>query len=158
MPSGLDSWLRREPFAKPGRAGFGRILLAIDDSVPSRKAMATAARMALQWDSEILVIHVRERQVARHAVLQTETKEDAAEIVNKAVYELGRAGVRASGTVRSTGFGGVPREIIDLGAQENADLIVMGSRGLSCLRGFLQSSVSHRVMHLARIPVLVVPS
>lgn len=158
MPSGLDRWLRREPFAKPGQAGFGRILLAIDDSLPSRKALATAARLAPQWDSEVLVVHVRERQLARHAVLQTESREDAAEIVNQAVYELSRAGVRASGTVRSTGFGRVPREIIDVSEQELAELIVMGSRRLSCLRGFLQSSVSHRVMHLAKIPVLVVPS
>lgn len=158
MPSGLDNWSRREPFAKPSQTGFGRILLAIDESIPSRRAMAMATRIALQWDSEILVIHVRERQVARNAVLQTETLEDATELVNQAVYELGRVGIRAGGSVRSTTFGRVPHAIADIAEREDMELIVMGSRSLSCLRGFLQSSVSHRLMHLTRIPVLVVPS
>lgn len=158
MPSGVDSWSRRRPYAKAGQAGFGRILLAIDDSAPSRSAAATATRLALQWDSEVVVVHVRERQVARSAVLQVETLEDATELVNRVVFELGRAGIRASGTVRSTGFGRVPREIVEIGELELADLIVMGSRRLSCLRGVLQNSVSHRVLHRSRIPVLVVPS
>lgn len=158
MPSGLDRWSRREPFAKPGQAGIGRILLAIDDSDPSRKATAMAARIALQWNSEVLVLHVRERQVARHALLETETSQDAAETVNRAVYDLDRAGVRASGEARSTRFGGVPQEIIDVADVASVDLIVIGSRRLSCLRGFVQSSVSHRLLHLARMPVLVVPS
>jgi len=158
MSNGLDRWSRREPFARPGQAGFARILLAIDESLPSQNAVATAAGLARAWDSEILVVHVRERQVARHAVLQTETPEDANETVNRAVYELGRAGVRASGILRSAGFGRVPREIVDIAGEQGAELIVIGSRGLSCLRGFLQSSVSHRVLHLARVPVLVVPA
>lgn len=146
-----------EAFASPGQAGFGRILLAIDQSVASGKAMAAAARIALRWNGEVLVVHVRERQLARNALLQVETPEDAVEMVNQAVYELARAGIRATGKVGSTTFGRVPNEIVAIANREGTELIVMGSRGLSCLRGLLQSSVSHKVVHLAKIPVLVVP-
>ncbi|MEM7224386.1 MAG: universal stress protein [Pseudomonadota bacterium] len=45
---------------------------------------------------------------------------------------------------------GNPSEIIlDTAKRTKADMIVMGSRGLSGLRGLLMGSVSHQVAHLA---------
>jgi nucleotide-binding universal stress UspA family protein len=38
----------------------------------------------------------------------------------------------------------------------DADVIVMGSRGLSDVRGMLVGSVTHKVLHLVHRPVLVV--
>lgn len=45
---------------------------------------------------------------------------------------------------------GPPAErIVERARRENADLIVLGSRGLSDLKGLLLGSVSHKVGHLA---------
>ncbi|WP_256711219.1 universal stress protein [Paenibacillus sp. FSL H7-0331] len=38
----------------------------------------------------------------------------------------------------------------------NADLIVIGSRGLNAISEFILGSVSHNVVQHAKIPVLVV--
>ena len=46
--------------------------------------------------------------------------------------------------------------ILETASDEQADLIVMGSRGLSSLRGLAQGSVSQKVSHLADCTVLTV--
>lgn len=48
------------------------------------------------------------------------------------------------------------RSILSLAKDENFDLIVMGSRGLSRIAGFLLGSISDAVVHHAHCPVLIV--
>ena len=48
--------------------------------------------------------------------------------------------------------------ICDLAKEKNADLIVMGSRGLNALRRTFLGSVSEYVLHHAHIPTTVVPA
>lgn len=47
--------------------------------------------------------------------------------------------------------------IVETAEAEKCDLIVMGSRGLTNLQGLILGSTVHRVLHLAKCPVLVVP-
>jgi nucleotide-binding universal stress UspA family protein len=48
------------------------------------------------------------------------------------------------------------RCIIDRAKAENADLIVLGSRGLGDLEGLFMGSVSHKVSHLAECSCVTV--
>jgi nucleotide-binding universal stress UspA family protein len=54
--------------------------------------------------------------------------------------------------------GGVANTILAAAAEVDADLVVMGTRGLSGVESFLLGSVSHAVVHHADRAVLVVPS
>jgi nucleotide-binding universal stress UspA family protein len=140
-------------------AMFGRILLAVDDSAASRGAVALAADIARNSSAEVLVFHVRERQWGRRGTkLELESQEDASEFVNSAVYDLRRAGVSARGELRHGKFGSVARGIATAAEEHGSELIVMGSRGLACVPGMVRSSVSHKVLHLAHIPVLIARS
>lgn len=53
---------------------------------------------------------------------------------------------------------GVARAILDAADDEDADLIVLGTRGLTGLRSLLLGSVASEVAHHARRPVAIVPS
>ncbi|MBU1611225.1 MAG: universal stress protein, partial [Proteobacteria bacterium] len=54
-------------------------------------------------------------------------------------------------------FGGPTAEVIfDTAEVEKVDMIVMGTRGKSELSGLLVGSVTHKILHIAPCPVLVI--
>jgi nucleotide-binding universal stress UspA family protein len=68
-----------------------------------------------------------------------------------------RAETKAVQNVRTVTRAGDPaKEILSVANEENADIIVMGRRGLGDLAGLLFGSVSHKVSHLAECPCLTV--
>jgi nucleotide-binding universal stress UspA family protein len=68
-----------------------------------------------------------------------------------------RANKKAVQTVRTVTRAGDPaKEILSVAKEENADIIVMGRRGLGDLAGLLLGSVSHKVTHLAECACLTV--
>jgi nucleotide-binding universal stress UspA family protein len=56
-----------------------------------------------------------------------------------------------------TALGRPAREIVKAARQRRADLIVMGSHGLTGVRKLMLGSVTEEVLKTAAIPVLVVP-
>lgn len=59
--------------------------------------------------------------------------------------------------VKTEVIAGDPAEVIlDYVEKHGIERIIMGSRGLSSLKGMLLGSVSHKVLNLAKIPVTIV--
>lgn len=135
---------------------FERILLAVDGSVASRHAKEAAAAVAKDGDREIFVLHVREVDVARSGEHDDQEGPNQAEsFVDDVVADLRARGVRASGEARSTTSGRAAPSIIAAAKDFHADLIVMGSRGLSDFEALLIGSVAHKVIQHADCAVLV---
>jgi nucleotide-binding universal stress UspA family protein len=133
-----------------------RIVLAVDGSAPSNRAIETAADLARKLGAEVIVLHVREREVAHVGAPDDESTDEVRDLVDGTVRQLKDIGVSARGEVQSTMFGRAARVILEAANQDGAGMIVMGSRGLSDLAGLVLGSVTHKVLHLARCPVLVV--
>ena len=66
------------------------------------------------------------------------------------------AGVSARGEIQTAATGRVPRVILEAAREQDAGLIVMGSRRQSELDELFLESVTDRVLHVAECPVLVV--
>ena len=75
-------------------------------------------------------------------------------LIEEARSEARRAGV--TDVHGQTSEGEPARVILDRAASVGADLVVMGTRGLSELKGLLLGSVSHKVLQLAECPCLTI--
>jgi nucleotide-binding universal stress UspA family protein len=137
---------------------YDKILVPVDHSQISDRAVLAARDLALLSKGEVWVLHLREREVAVRggAALTSEPEDEADALVAAAVDKLTEAGVKAHGEVRTTLFGYAAREIIDDAIEHDAGIIVMGSRGRSDLAGLILGSTAHKVIHLTDRPVLIV--
>ena len=134
---------------------FQKVLLAVDGSEHSARAVPVAADIAKKSDGEVLVFHVREYQVVRGGAYPMEDGPEAQELVDGVTASLRAEGVKARGIVESHTGGLAARAILNEAEAEGADAIVMGSRGHSDLVGLLLGSVAHKVIQLSHCPVVV---
>ena len=126
-----------------------KILLATDGSKDAELAVTTAIELANKTGSELHVVHIVD--LVSSVVLD---EADARELLDALVKRLEDAGSVSAQAHLSEG---VPAaEIVGLGEDIDAGLIVVGSRGLGGVRRALMGSVSEAVTRHAHCPVLVV--
>ena len=135
---------------------FDKVLLAVDSSEHSTKAVAAAVEIAKMSGGEVLVFHVRAFLAARGGQLDVDLREEDSNIAEDVAQSLQAEGIRATGTRVAAYHGDTGMKIVEAAQQAHADVIVMGSRGHSDIPSFLLGSVAHKVIHLATGPVLVV--
>ena len=136
---------------------FERILVATDSSEPSARAVEFAAALAGEHGSEIVVFHAVPRVVSRFGISDAEEPDAGRELVDAIVRDLKDRGLNARGEVVRVLEGHMSRGIVESAASADADVILMGTRGRSDFGGLFLGSVTHRVLHLAEKPVIVVP-
>lgn len=87
------------------------------------------------------------------AQLERERRAQVEKILDRAARELK---AKVTHLTRSMPTGHPAREIVAAAASFDADLVVVGARGLGGMKRLLLGSVSERVLHHARCPVLIV--
>jgi nucleotide-binding universal stress UspA family protein len=135
---------------------INKILLPVDGSEPSHRAIAVAGELAIKLGAEIVVLHAQEHVATMKAAYEVESQGEAHQLVDGCVRTLKDLGASARGDVATSGYDRAARVILEVAEEEHADLVVMGSRGLSDFAGLVLGSVTHKVLHLAHCPVLVV--
>jgi nucleotide-binding universal stress UspA family protein len=138
---------------------FDEILLAVDGSQPSNAAAEAAIALAQKTGAPVEVVHVRvhDRIVSKAGTgPDLEMREEATILLGNTVDKLKSVGLVAHGTLRQCDSTAIAREIIDVADEVGADIIVVGSRGLSALAEMMLGSVSNKLIHLSGRPVLVV--
>jgi len=144
---------------------FDKILVALDGSDHAQKALDTAVKLAQRCNGELILFHAIQLSALRgdyHAMVTPAARK----IYRGLGREQGDAILeRAEKTAREMGLEKVVRSIVEadstakaiLAAAEStgADLLVVGTRGLTGLRELTMGSVAHKVTAAANCPVLV---
>ncbi len=137
-----------------------KILVAVDFSDTSLEAVQWAAAMAPVLDAKITLLHVVERQVyPDFYVLDSPLEERLKEVVSHCHRSLSDIAKEHLADVPSTTavIQAHPAQGIASFAEENDhDLVVLATKGLSGLSHALLGSVAERVVRLSETPVLTV--
>jgi nucleotide-binding universal stress UspA family protein len=143
-----------------------KVLLAIDGSKCSDAAIEEVARRPWPKDTELKIITAVEIPIMVAAEpwaasadyfeeLEVAMREAAKAIIDAALVKLGKTSQNVKLTTEI--IQGPPRQVIvDEAERWNADLIVMGSRGLGAWNRLLLGSVSSAVVHHAKCSVEIV--
>lgn len=137
-----------------------RILVPLDFSESSRRALRYAESFARQFNAELLLLHVVEpvpppppdyiindsfadnnslREAAQKRMAECRAEMNPC-VPNRALIQLG----------------GAWQEIVRAADDNNVDLIVIGNRGRPALAHFLMGSTAERVVQHAHCPVMVI--
>src|SRR5919108_4716838 len=143
---------------------FARIVVGTDGSETAKQAVREATELAKQTGASLDVVsafepvpssRLREERLEApsdiaHAV---NPREDVDAILGEAQRDVQEAGV----SVRTFARQGEPADaILDVAEEENADLIVVGNKGMTGAKRFLLGSVPNKVSHHAPCSVLII--
>ncbi len=147
------------------------ILVAVDASAASNRALTMATQLAQQYNAELLMVHViRDMQLPFEIKELPELESDTFEAYNeareevmhkiaKSVLRIAREKAETIGVVRiktAIGTGDPATSILDIAKRRNVDMVVLGSRGLSKLKGTILGSVSRKIANNAETSCLIV--
>ena len=128
-----------------------KILLADSGTGQSEEMFKALASIPSMQRASVTVLHVVPPQIT--ASEMDEQRERGSDILASAIQALNLDPIRVSGLLRE----GDPKDVVCKVADEiDADLIVMGSRGLKRLVSILENSVSQYVFQLSSHPMLLV--
>lgn len=139
---------------------LARILVAVDGSACADKAFECASELSKDLDSRlyaICVVHVplmlgADKETVR-AIEQQLQIEAQSTLSRYSTLAKSRHGIEIETIVA---LGRPPQVIINTSKEKDIDLIMIGSKGLSGIKGLFLGSVSHDVVRMAKQPVLVV--
>ncbi|HFQ95629.1 MAG TPA: universal stress protein [Anaerolineae bacterium] len=137
---------------------FDKILVAVDRSPATEKAVKYGIDLAKLTGAQALIVHAYPKipdYLGEPNLSQTISRhlERAEELVNPIVERFQAEGVDAIPEILE----GPPADaILRVAKAREADLIVMGARGLGSVASLLLGSVSQKVIAHAECPVFVV--
>ncbi|NQV20283.1 MAG: universal stress protein [Rhodospirillales bacterium] len=154
------------------------ILLPVDGSESSLRAVSFGADLAVELQASILLLHVLDRLPSRQQLLDYLVLLERSPAANEAQIEDIRHALSQSGEdqgkkiladaeilLKDKGVKDVSTAIQDgdpatvilrLAETGKYDMIIMGRRGLGGLKGLFMGSVTHKISNMADCPVVTV--
>jgi nucleotide-binding universal stress UspA family protein len=141
-----------------------RILVGLDGSSGSTRALEWAIQLAKSLEAEVVAVYVLELlspTAVGYGLAPIELPDGWLDGLRRQFENEWSAPLKQSGiryrTVFETGARGPAPTLIAIANEVQADLVVTGSRGLGGFGELLLGSVSHQLVLHAPMPVVVIP-
>jgi len=155
--------VREQKIAKPIEK-LNRILVPVDFSDHSKKALAYAKVFCKEYDAKLEILHIIEDRIhpALYATgkasifdLIPDIKEKSSKMISDMVQEVQGPEVEVKIKIAE---GVAAREILKYAEQNKIDLIIISTHGRSGLNHFLLGSVAEKIVRRSICPVFTVKS
>lgn len=145
---------------------ISKILVAVDGSSASNRAVALAADLAIKYDASLHFLNViRDMQVPPQLTKLAKVEKlgqgrmDVLEFVANQVLGDAEQRAKKSGVKKIQKMiesGDPASEIVKRVKRHNIDLVVLGTRGLGKVKGALLGSVSRKVANICDVNCVIV--
>jgi len=146
---------------------YTRILVAIDDSSTSAKALDEAIALAHMLGSQLRIAHISdEGPITQHGrgigtyldieKVKDEMRAQGNRLLDAAVAKAAGAGCQADRVLLESGRNRVAERIIEAARDWGADLVVIGSHGRRGFERLLVGSVAERLVRIATTSLMLV--
>jgi nucleotide-binding universal stress UspA family protein len=137
---------------------FARVLVATDGSEPAHEAVSVCIAVARASGATVRVVHVWNMELHhQHGLWDVEMRSEAKQLIAATVDRFRLFGVKAEGAIVRADSDHIAAAVAEEARCFDADLIVVGSRGLSDWQALLTTqSVSHQLLTKVDCPILVV--
>jgi len=146
---------------------YTRILVAIDDSSTSAKALDEAIALAHMLGSQLRIAHISdEGPITQHGrgigtyldieKVKDEMRAQGNRLLDAAVAKAAAAGCQADRVLLESGRNRVAERIIEAARDWGADLVVIGSHGRRGFERLLVGSVAERLVRIATTSLMLV--
>jgi len=138
---------------------FKSIVLGLDGSEQSMLALKHAADLAEAFDAKLFMVHAYPytsdlRDYREYDKLLARRKTVGLNFFAEARKRLGSVSIDIEEDLLE---GPAAEAILAVVGSRNADLVILGTRGMGSFKGLLLGSVSTKVTHRAPCPVMVIP-
>lgn len=147
---------------------YKKILVPVDGSQSSLHALKTAGKLAKLTGGQILILHVSAFETVEqvgffglgYAAVPAANRESREAVAKKTLADLKAAAQKhLPSDIKWTAFvdfGHSGELICEYAQSKNANLIIMGSRGMGVAKSLLLGSVSGFVVGHAKTPVMII--
>lgn len=136
---------------------FKKILVPIDGSKFSEKALLRACEFVNAFDSKIILLYVVEKSLPINFLDRKEylkiLRKFGNKILGKANNVLSKKGITAKIFLKE---GNIVTEIEKVVKKENCDLIIVGNKGLGSVTRFFLGSVSNKLAQTSSCSLLII--
>jgi nucleotide-binding universal stress UspA family protein len=134
------------------------IVVGVDDSPQARRALQWAIDEARVREATLIAVHAMRTPLVAHtpvaAVMAAEQARVQEPPLDRIVESTDAGDVEVERRSRAGDAAGV---LIEIAQEEDADLLVVGSRGHGGFMGLLLGSVSATLAHHSPCPLVIVP-
>ena len=135
---------------------FKKIIVPIDGSKYSEKALQYASEIVHAFDSELILVYVIEKSLPINLLDRKEylkiLRKFGEKTIEKANDKLLKNGITAKKILKE---GNIVNEIEKIVKKEDCDLIIVGNKGLGSVSRLVLGSVSSKLAHSSTCSLLI---